>query len=343
MVSRALMRKLADFETPRIIELRDGLYGASFFLMKLLPARFMLEQALEKGLLKPGANICESSSGNFGLALAMLVIQRGYKLTLVSDSTLSRHIRKCLLELGAHLDIVDKPARIGGFQQARMDRLAERLKEVPKSYWPSQYSNTDNLLAYANFAALLIDKVGRIDCLVGPVGSGGSMCGTSNCLRILFPELHAVGVDTPKSVLFGQPSGRRQLSGLGSDILPSILDHRHFDEVHWVTAAEAVLATRQLYRDHTLFMGPTSGAAYRVADWWSRRNPGKKVVAIFPDEGHRYVETVYNDDWFTSAAKSPHSMRKEPSAVTAPTEELTGWSFYAWRRRTLGEVLSQSN
>ncbi|MES0132578.1 pyridoxal-phosphate dependent enzyme [Mesorhizobium sp. M0029] len=333
------MRNLEDFENPRIIELGDGLYGASFFLMKLLPARFILERAVEQGLLKTGASICESSTGNFGLALAMLCAQYGYKLTLVGDSALDRHLHTRLVQLNVHVDVLDKPARGGGFHEARLDRLTKYLKEIPGNYWPSYHSNPHNPLAYAKLAELLIDRVGEIDCLVGPVGSGGSMCGTSKYLRVPFPGLHTIGVDSPKSVLFGQPNGRRRLPRLEASITPSNVDHRHFDEVHWLTQAEAFHATHRLHRDHGLFMGPTGGAAYKVANWWSQRNPGKKVVTIFPDEGHRYAETVYNEDWLASVPGWRQFIREEPVAVAAPSEELTGWSCFAWGRRTLDEVL----
>ncbi|MDK2661986.1 pyridoxal-phosphate dependent enzyme [Cupriavidus consociatus] len=335
------MRNFEDFENPRIIELSQDLYGASFFLMKLLPARFMLERASEQGLLRPGATICESSSGTFGLALAMLAVQYGYKLILVSDWALDRHLHKRLLELGAKVEIVDRPADGGGLQQARLNRLAKYLKEIPDSYWPSQYSNTDNSLSYGKIAALLIERVGKIDCLVGPVGSGGSMCGMTTFIRRLLPELHAVGVDTPNSVLFGQHSGKPiSLSGLGGAFVPSNVDHTQFDEVHWLTPVEAFHATHRLHRRHGLFMGPTSGAAYKVADWWSSKNPGKKVVAIFPDEGHRYVETVYDENWLSSVPGWPASLCREPAVVEAPTQEMSVWATYAWRRRTLDQVLS---
>ncbi|MPW18722.1 Pyridoxal-5'-phosphate-dependent protein beta subunit [Paraburkholderia piptadeniae] len=341
MFSRTLMRKLEDFENPRIVELNSDLYGASFFLMKLLPARFMLERAVEEGFLRPGGTICESSSGSFGLALAMLAARHGYKLVLVSDWTLDRHLRRRLVQLGVRLDIVDKPARSGGLQQARLNRLAQHLKEMPGSFWPSQYSNLANPLAYGKFAELLIERLGEIDCLVGPVGSGGSMCGTTRVLRASFPELHAIGVDTPNSVLFGQPSGKLvRLAGLGGEIVPSNVDHREFDEIHWLTPVEAFHSTHQLHRNRGLFMGPASGAAYRVANWWSSKHPRKKVVAIFPDEGHRYGETVYDDAWLKSFAGWPDAVRREPVAVETPTESLKGWSCYTWGRRTLEQVLS---
>lgn len=342
MFNRIVMRKFQDFELPRIAELSDCLFGASFFLMKLLPARFMLERAVEHGLLKSGGTICESSSGTFGLALAMLAVQYGYKLVLVSDWSLDRQLRKRLVELGTHVDIVDRPARSGGLQQARLDRLAEYLKEMPDSYWPSQYSNKDNPLAYGKFAEMLVERVGKIDCLIGPVGSGGSMCGTTKFLRVIFPDLHAVGVDTTNSILFGQPVGKMIINGVGGAIVPFNVDHRQFDEIHWLTPAEVFQATHRLHQAHGLFMGSSSGAAYRVADWWSRKNPGKNVVAIFPDEGHRYVETVYDENWLSSVPGWPTSIRQEPVTIETPAMELTGWSSYHWCRRTLAEVLSAS-
>ncbi|MBZ9856332.1 pyridoxal-phosphate dependent enzyme [Mesorhizobium sp. CA13] len=342
MSIHTLMRKLEDFEGPRLVPLSANLFGASFFLMKLLPARFMLERAVDQGRLRPGATICESSSGTFGLALAMLAVQQGYRLILVSDWALDRHLHQRLVELGAEVTIVDSPAPCGGLQQSRLDRLHVYLRDIRGSYWPSQYYNRDNSLSYGKVAEQLIDRVGKLDCLVGPVGSGGSMSGTSRYLRTLFPDLHAIGVDTPGSVLFGQPSGKLNLSGLGGNILPGNVDHSQFDEVHWLTPAEVFHATHQLHREHGLFMGPTSGAAYRVAEWWSRNNPDKTVVVMFPDEGHRYVETVYDQQWLETIAGWPGPSPASPVTVGAPTELMSAWSRFAWRRRTLDEVLAQA-
>ncbi|UVK49504.1 pyridoxal-phosphate dependent enzyme (plasmid) [Mesorhizobium sp. AR07] len=342
MSTRALMRKLEEFEGPRLVPLGENLYGASFFLMKLLPARFMLERAAEQGQLKPATTICESSSGTFGLALAMLAVQHGYRLILVSDWALDRHLHRRLIELGAEVTIVDSPAPSGGLQQARLDRLQIYLRDIAGSYWPSQYYNPDNPLSYGKVAEQFIDRLGKLDCLVGPVGSGGSMSGTSRYLRALFPDLYAIGVDTPNSVLFGQPSGKLNLSGLGGNILPSNVDHSQFDEVHWLTPAEVFRATHDLHRKHGLFMGPTSGAAYRVAEWWSRSNPGKTVVALFPDEGHRYVETVYDQEWLETIAGWAGPLRASPVTVSSPEEPMSGWSHFPWKRRSLDEVLAHA-
>lgn len=333
------MRKLEDFENPRIVPLQGTLFAASFFLMKLLPARFMLERATERGDLKPGATICESSSGTFGLALAMLAVQQHHPLLLVSDWALDRHLQRRLTELGARVSIVEVPAASGGLQRARLELLSAYLDDLPGSYWPCQYDNPDNPLSYGKVAALLIDRVGPVDCLVGPVGSGGSMCGIARNLRALFPELHTVGVDTPNSVLFGQPSGRINLSGLGGNILPANVDHTQFDEIHWLTPAEAYEATHDLHRRHGLFMGPTSGAAFRAAGWWADRNPGKTVIALMPDEGHRYVDTVYDPQWLASIPGWPNSVRDAPVTVSTPADPMPGWSRFEWNRRTLKAVL----
>ncbi|MFI0848451.1 pyridoxal-phosphate dependent enzyme [Mesorhizobium sp. IMUNJ 23232] len=335
-----LMRELQDFENPRFVPLKDKLYAASFHLMKLLPARYMLEQAAARGALQPGATICESSSGTFGLALSMLAARQGYGLVLVSDWALDRHLHRRLEELKAEVSIVVEPAATGGLQQARLDRLQFYLNSIPGSYWPAQYDNPDNPLAYGQFAAQMIAAIGRIDCLIGSVGSGGSMSGSSRYLRALFPELHVIGVDTPNSVLFGQPSGKLGLSGLGGNILPKNVDHSQFDEVHWLTPVETFQATHELHRTHGLFMGPTSGAAYRVAEWWSRKHPDKTAVTIFPDEGHRYSETVYDPQWLSKFPEISATTPEQPADVASPRERMMSWSRFAWERRSLSDVLA---
>jgi cysteine synthase A len=230
--------------------------------------------------------------------------------------------------------VVPEPAEIGGFQASRLRRVEEIRQSIPDSYCPEQYSNPDNPLSYAYVAELIAETIGQVDCLLGPVGSGGSMCGTATHLRGAFGDLRAVGVDTHHSVLFGQTDGPRTLRGLGNSLIPPNLDHRVFDEVHWIGPAEAYAATQELYRTHSLFMGPTSGAAYLVGDWWARTNPDAVTVILCPDEGYRYQDTVYNSKWLAERGLVDTGVH-EPIRVADPAVAETGWTCLDWGRRGL--------
>lgn len=329
-------------EIPRLVRLEEGLFAASFSLMKLLPARFILDRARDAGLTRPGSVIIESTSGTLGLALAMICALRDYRLILVSDPAIDSQLKNRLGDLGSRVEIVSEPAAVGGYQRARLDRLAQCQAEYPDHFWTSQYDNAHNPGAYAPVAELISETLGEIDCLVGTVGSGGSMCGTSSYLRLLSPHLYVVGVDTVNSVLFGQPDGKRALRGLGNSLMPPNLDHTCFDEVHWVSAAEAFHATRYLHRNYALFHGGTSGAAYLAARWWARKNPGAKVMALLPDEGYRYQQTIYNDDWLRTNNLLLSEFPAEPKLVDQPEEAGPEWSYLMWRRRTYEQVMGRA-
>ncbi|MDC3412991.1 pyridoxal-phosphate dependent enzyme [Aquibacillus sp. 3ASR75-11] len=328
-----------DYELPRIDRISNDFYAASFFLMKLLPARYMLQKAVEEKIIRPGGKIIESTSGTFGLALAMICAAKDFKLTLVSDPAIDTKLQSRLADLGVDLKIVDKKEEAsGGFQNVRLQLLKDLLKQEPEYYWPRQYDNPYNPASYAKLAEFLVARLGKIDALIGPVGSGGSMVGSAKALKTVFPDLQVVGIDTPYSVLFGQPNGIRPLRGLGNSILPLNLEHSIFDIVSWVPAEKAFHFTRQLHREHGLFMGPTSGASYLVAKWYKDNNPGKKIVSIFPDEGNRYIDTVYSDIWLKSNGFIDNNPIQPPKLVDHPIKELKAWSVMHWNGRSLGSI-----
>ncbi len=328
-------------ELPRIVHLGPNLFGAAFSLMKLLPARHILDRAHEDGLLEPGTVVIESTSGTFGLALAMECRLRGRPLVLVSDPAVDPRLRRRLRDLGAAVDIVAEPAAIGGYQQARLDRLAELRGRHRRHFLPAQYSNPDNPAGYGVLAELLAAALGRVDILVGPVGSGGSMCGTVAGLRRLLPatDVAAVAVDTPGSVLFGQHDAPRRIRGLGNSLMPPNLDHSAFDEVHWVSDREGFAATRALHRRHALYMGPTSGAAWMVAQWKARAEPDARVVVLLPDEGHRYQDTVYDDAWLRRQGLRLRRLPNRPIEVDSPDDGGPEWSSLRWNRRRFEAVV----
>jgi cysteine synthase len=326
---------------PRIVWLRPNLFALVFSLMKLLPARFIVERAILEGTLAPGGPIAESTSGTFGLALAMVARLGSHPLTLVSDPAIDASLRRRLEDLGATVHIVTEPAPSGGYQQARLDLLQRVIADRPGTYWPRQYSNPHNPESYAPCAERLAEAAGPIDCLVGTVGSGGSVCGMASYLRLLCRDMTVIGVDTHGSVIFGQSDAgsARMLRGLGNGLLPPNVDHSAFDWVHWVDAAEAFRATRQLHQDHALFMGPTSGAAYLVADWWARQHPESVAAVILPDEGHRYQDTVYHDAWLEANGACLERIPRAPVEWSGPRATGKGWSCLRWGRRSYAEVM----
>lgn len=330
---------LRDFEMPRLMRLPEGPVAACFSLMKLIPARVIIDHAEANGLLKESGLICESTSGTFGLALAMIAAMRHYELVLVSDPGMDLYTRQRLKQLNCRIEIVEGEAVKAGPQRARLDRLKEILSNRPEGFWPEQYSNQLNPGSYADVAEFLAQRLGKIDVLVGTVGSGGSMCGIARALRHKNPDLKAIGIDTFNSVIFGQPDGMRRLRGLGNSLVPPNVDHCVFDEIHWLSDVMAFASTRELYLRHGLFMGPTSGCAFLVSRWAARRHAGARIVAIMPDEGHRYTATVYNDAWYQQVTKShKEAPTAAPREVTTPEQAVGTWCRMAWNRRHLHEV-----
>jgi cysteine synthase len=333
------------YQIPKLIRLGPNLYGAAFTLMKMIPARYILRKAEQEGLLDPGTVVVETTSGTFGLALAMQAVHMNRRLVLVSDPAIDERLYRRLTDLGAIVDRVPAStgAQPGGYQAARLRRLAEVRAEHPSTFCPEQYSNPDNPRSYASVSEQLLESLGQVDCVVGPVGSGGSMCGTVPYLRSVLPECRAIAVDTHHSILFGHPDGHRELRGLGMGLLPANLDHTVFDDVHWVSAASAYAATRLLHQQHALFMGPTSGAAFMVARHWAMANPDALTVVLLPDEGYRYLDTVYDDEWLMAHGHlDPEKLPLEPLPTEDPTvPNLAPWVSYGWGRRSRTEVLDQ--
>jgi cysteine synthase A len=339
LTGRAFADIVDATQLPRLVRLDTNLYAAVFTLMKIIPARFILHQARQRGELDDNTVVVETTSGTFGLALAMQTALTGQPLILVSDPVIDDRLYRRLTDLGATVERVATEAPVGGYQASRLARVAQIQQTLPATFCPQQYENPDNPRSYALVAEAITAVVGHVDCLVGAVGSGGSMSGTVRYLRALSPDCRAIGVDTHGSVLFGQPDRHRELRGLGNSLLPPNLEHAAFDEVHWVTATEAYLATVALHRERAMFMGPTSGAAALVAQWQARRNPDALAVVLLPDEGHRYIDTVHDHRWLAQRVPPDAPLPTEPTEVTNPADIAATWSRFDWGRRTHSAVM----
>lgn len=291
--------------------------------MKDRPALHMVSKARERGELVDGAPIVESTSGTLGLGLALAGIVYDHPVTLVTDPGMEPIVQRMLAAYGARIDLVTEPHPVGGWQQARRERVDQLLGEQRGAWCPDQYNNPDNVTAYAGLADELAAQLGRIDILVCSVGTGGHSAGTYRALQRHFPHLRLIGVDTVGSTIFGQPAASRLMRGLGSSIHPRNVDYDAFDEVHWVAPHEAVWTCRQLAATHHASGGWSVGAVALVASWVARtHDPDVRVAAVFPDGPQRYFDTVYNDDYCARhrLLDAPPSM--EPDTIATPGERV---------------------
>ncbi|MGW1197987.1 pyridoxal-phosphate dependent enzyme [Streptomyces sp. NPDC002536] len=296
------------------------------FAMKDRVARHIVQEARRLGVLQPGAPVIESSSGTMALGVALVGRSLGHPVHIVTDPRIDPVTLAKLRALGCEVHIVQAMTS-HGWQSARLERLAELMRDLPGAFWPQQYANPDNPGAYRTLAAELLADLGPFDTLVGAVGSGGSLCGSARALKESLPGLRVVGVDCVGSALFGQPDVPQRLqSGLGNSLLPKNLDRPLVDEVHWLNDHEAFAAAWDLAREQQIFAGNTSGSVYRVLGGLAAEAaPGTRIVGIFPDRGDRYADTVYSEEHWAGHRLEQLPVNPAPEAV-APGETALAWS-----------------
>ena len=261
--------------------------------------------------------IVESSSGTMAEGLAQVGALKGYRVIIVTDPRIDGLTRAKLEALGATLEVVDFYHPNGGWQRSRLERLREVLAANPGAVWTRQYDSPGNSGAYEkSMAGELLEALGtRLGVLIGSVGSGGSLCGTSRALRQNIPDLRVIAVDAVGSALFHQPDRRRLQSGHGNSIIPGNVDYQVIDEVHWVGDAEAFDSCRELARREGIFAGGSSGAAYVAASWAAEQlTEDRDAVVILADRGDRYFESVYSDRWLQE-----HGVLGQPAGASPLT------------------------
>ncbi|MDD4335462.1 MAG: cysteine synthase A [Desulfotomaculaceae bacterium] len=252
----------------------------------------MILRAEEKGLLKPGFIIIEPTSGNTGIALAMVAAVRGYRLILTMPETMSIERRNLLKAYGAELVLTPGAAGMNGAVQ----KAEELAREIPGSYMPQQFKNPSNPEIHRLTTAEEIwrDTDGKVDIIVGGVGTGGTITGIAQVLKVRKPELKIVAVEPAGSPLVsGGKAGSHKIQGIGANFIPAVLDLAMVDEIINVSNEEAFDTGRRLAREEGLLVGISSGAAVFAALDLARRgeNKGKLIVAVLPDGGERYLST----------------------------------------------------
>ena len=253
----------------------------------------MIDAAEQAGALTSGGTVVEPTSGNTGIALAMVCAARGYKLVITMPETMSKERRAILRAYGAELILTPGPDGMGG----AIAKAEQLLAENPDWVMPQQFANPANPAIHRATTAeeIWADTDGSIDILISGVGTGGTITGVGQVLKERKPDVQIVAVEPEASpVLSGGSKGPHPLQGIGAGFVPDILDTDVYDEVIGVAAEDAMTTARAIARDEGLLVGISSGAAIWAAAKVAARteNAGKTIVVVIPSFGERYLSTA---------------------------------------------------
>lgn len=254
-------------------------------------AKYMIEQAESRGLLKPGMTIMEPTSGNTGIGIALAGVQKGYRVVIVMPENMSDERKKIIKALGAELILTDANESIAG-SVAEVER---RKKDDPDIFIPQQFENPDNPeIHYLTTAAEIWEQLdGKVDIFVSGLGSGGTLGGAGRFIKEKNPDAKVIAVE-PKNVsaLLGHEPGLHKIQGIGDGFVPPVLDVSLIDEVVEVTDDDAINTARDLARVQGILVGTSSGANVWASIQAAQKYGADKITAtVLPDRVERYFST----------------------------------------------------
>ena len=255
-------------------------------------AKSMIDDAEEKGLLKPGSVIIEPTSGNTGIGLASVAAARGYRLVIVMPETMSVERRQIMKAYGSELVLTDGSKGMKG----AIEKADELAKEIPNSFIPGQFVNPANPKAHFEHTGpeIFEDTDGEVDIFVAGVGTGGTVTGVGQYLKSRKPEVRVVAVEPASSaVLSTGVAGPHKIQGIGAGFVPKVLDTKVYDEIITVSNEDAFATGKLIGKSEGVLVGISSGAAVHAAVELAGRqeNAGKTIVVLLPDTGDRYLST----------------------------------------------------
>jgi 2,3-diaminopropionate biosynthesis protein SbnA len=289
-------------------------------------AMHIISEAERRGWLKPGGTIIESSSGNFGISLAMIGAAKGYRVIILVDPKTTSSNLALLKCFGAEVIVVTEQDDSGSYHKTRISLANKLAKEIDHSFRPDQCFNLMNSEAHYRSTAreIMSDCSNRLSVFITAVSTGGQLGGISKYLKTFAPGVQIIGVDAVGSAIFGGEAAAYRIPGIGLGWTPVNLNMNNVDRAYKISDEMAFLTARAFARYEGILMGPSSGACALVALKLAQElTPQDRIVCMISDGGDRYIQTLFNDEWMEEQGFAAHASMDD---IRKMARELQPWS-----------------